>query len=93
MARRAKPTKAPKPRRLREPTPDAALAARVHGRMPSKDEIVTFIRDAGLREDGTKVGKREIARAFGITAGGNAQKIPRTWQLAARRRDRDHRPR
>jgi ribonuclease R len=67
MARRAKPTKAPKPRRLREPTPDAALAARVHGRMPSKDEIVTFIRDAGLREDGAKVGKREIARAFGIT--------------------------
>jgi ribonuclease R len=67
MARRAKPTKAPKPRRLREPTPDAALAARVHGRMPSKDEIVTFIRDSGLREDGGKVGKREIARAFGIT--------------------------
>jgi ribonuclease R len=67
MARRAKPTKAQKPRRLREPTPDAALAARVHGRMPSKDEIVTFIRDASLREDGAKVGKREIARAFGIT--------------------------
>jgi ribonuclease R len=67
MARRAKPVKVPKARRLRQPTPDAALAARVHGRMPSKDEIVAFIRDAGSQSDGSKVGKREIARAFGIT--------------------------
>jgi ribonuclease R len=67
MARRAKPTKEPKARRRREVTPDAALAARVHGRMPSKDEIVAFIREAGANADGSKVGKREIARAFGIT--------------------------
>ncbi len=62
MARREKPKKQAKPRRLRQPTPDAAIAARVFGRMPSKDEILTFIRSST-----EKVGKREIARAFGIT--------------------------
>jgi ribonuclease R len=48
----------------RKPTDQKDRAAK-RGKLPDKNEILEFIRDAP-----GKVGKREIARAFGIKGAG-----------------------
>src|SRR5262249_19605005 len=49
------PSASRRPRRRRAPAPMA------RGRVPSRDELLAFIK-----ESPTPIGKREIARAFGI---------------------------
>src|SRR5262249_54856255 len=57
-----RPRKSRRPRRRRRPRlPRRAPEPMAKGRVPTRDELLAFIK-----ESATPVGKREIARAFGL---------------------------